>query len=70
MSDSAFQTLGAEFAGRIATDSPIPEGCNLRPGDRVFGYNQGAYADRVAVELSRLQPLPESITYEQGSGLC
>ncbi len=38
---------GAEFAGRIAKNSPIPKGCPYRPGDRVFGATQGAFADKV-----------------------
>ena len=36
--------LGSELAGRIAEGSPIPEGCPFRPGDRVFGAAQGAFA--------------------------
>ncbi|TCD71204.1 hypothetical protein EIP91_011682 [Steccherinum ochraceum] len=36
-------TLGAEFAGRISADSPIPPGCPYKRGQRVFGSTQGAY---------------------------
>ncbi|KAF8070122.1 alcohol dehydrogenase [Lyophyllum atratum] len=61
--------LGTEFAGRISKDSPIPKGCSLKPGDRVFGAGQGTYADKVAIDLERLQPLPDAITYDQGAGL-
>ncbi|GLB37042.1 putative zinc-binding dehydrogenase [Lyophyllum shimeji] len=61
--------LGTEFAGRISKGSPIPEGCPFKPGDRVFGAGQGTYADKVAVDLERLLPLPDSITYDQGAGL-
>ncbi|KAF8062468.1 alcohol dehydrogenase [Lyophyllum atratum] len=61
--------LGTEFAGRISKDSPIPEGCFFKPGDRVFGAGQGAYADEVAINLRQLQPLPDAITYDRGAGL-
>jgi len=61
--------LGTEFAGRIAADSPIPKGCSLKPGDRVFGAAQGAYADKVAVKWRALLPLPANMSYDQGAGL-
>ncbi|KAF5385821.1 hypothetical protein D9615_002573 [Tricholomella constricta] len=61
--------LGTEFAGRISKDSPIPEGCPYKPGDRVFGAGQGSYADKVAADLERVLPLPDAITYDQGAGL-
>lgn len=60
--------LGTEFAGRISKDSPIPKGCTFRPGDRVFGATQGTYADKVAADPSRMLPLPDSMTYDQGAG--
>ncbi|KAI6033094.1 hypothetical protein F5J12DRAFT_798686 [Pisolithus orientalis] len=50
--------LGAEFAGRVAIDSPIPEGCKFRPGDRVFGMAQG---------LTNM--LPDNLSFDQGAGL-
>jgi len=52
-------TLGTEFAGRIAQNSPIPKGCPYRPGDRVFGATQGSYADQVAINWDTLIPLPK-----------
>ncbi|KAG9316565.1 hypothetical protein JVU11DRAFT_2616 [Chiua virens] len=61
--------LGAEFSGRIARTSHIPEGCPFRPGDRVFGHAQGAYADRIAVNANKLLPLPDNLTFDQGAGL-
>ncbi|KAH9839446.1 alcohol dehydrogenase [Rhodofomes roseus] len=62
-------TLGTEFAGRIAADSPIPKGCPFKPGDRVFGAVQGAYADKLAAKWGYLLPLPAAMTYDQGAGL-
>lgn len=59
--------LGSELAGKIASNSPIPKGCPFKPGDRVFGYGQGAYADKVAAGWRSLIPLPDNMTYDQGS---
>ncbi|KAI8975846.1 alcohol dehydrogenase [Trametes punicea] len=61
--------LGNEFAGKISADSPIPDGCPFRPGDRVFGGGQGAYAEKVAVSWQNLVPLPDNMGYDQGAGL-
>lgn len=60
--------LGTEFAGRISPNSPIPEGCPYKPGDRVFGATQGTYADKVAVKWRLILPLPHALTYDQGAG--
>lgn len=62
-------TLGAEFAGRIASDSPIPEGCRFRRGDRVFGSAQGCFADKVVVKWTVIHTLPDNVTFDQGAGL-
>ncbi|KAI0644512.1 alcohol dehydrogenase [Trametes meyenii] len=61
--------LGNEFAGKIASNSPIPDGCPFRPGDRVFGGGQGAYGEKVAVPWQSLVALPDNMTYDQGAGL-
>ncbi|KAI0360914.1 alcohol dehydrogenase [Trametes cingulata] len=62
--------LGSEFAGKIAANSPIPQGCPFRPGDRVFGgLAQGAYAERMAAPWQNLIPLPDNMSYDQGAGL-
>ncbi|KAF8481429.1 chaperonin 10-like protein [Gautieria morchelliformis] len=62
-------TLGAELAGRIAPTSPIPAGCPFKPGDRVFGSTQGAYAERAAVDYTRLLPVPRGMSFAQAAGL-
>lgn len=62
-------TLGSEFAGVVSQDSPTPLGCSFKPGDRVFGYTQGAYADRVLVDPGQLLPLPKNLTFDQGAGM-
>jgi NADPH2:quinone reductase len=60
--------LGSEFAGRISDDSPIPTGCTLKRGQRVFGAQLGSFADKVAVDLEQLLPLPDNLSYDQGAG--
>lgn len=32
--------LGAEFAGKIASNSPIPKGCRYRPGGMLLSHTQ------------------------------
>ena len=61
--------MGSEFAGKIAADSPIPTGCPFKPGDRIFGVGQGAFAERIAANWKHLVPLPDNMTYDQGAGL-
>ena len=60
--------MGTEFAGIVSRDSHIPPGCSLRPGDRVFGYAMGAYADKVLVDPGQILPLPKNLTFDQGAG--
>ncbi|KAG8767924.1 hypothetical protein FRC15_005380 [Serendipita sp. 397] len=61
--------LGAELAGRISQDSPIPVGCPYKRGDRVFGAGQGSYADKVACSWQQLLPVPKNLSFRQASGL-
>lgn len=61
--------LGMEFAGRISSNSPIPNGCSFKPGDRVFGGAQGAFGEKVAVPLNNILPIPDNISYDQAAGL-
>jgi len=60
--------LGTEFAGKISQDSPIPKGCSLKGGQRVFGASLGSFADKVAVDFDCLISLPDNITFDQGAG--
>ncbi|CEH16343.1 Zinc-binding oxidoreductase [Ceraceosorus bombacis] len=61
---------GAEIAGVIASNSPIPEGCNWVAGKtRVFGSANGSYAEQVEAEISQLQEIPDGMTFEEASGL-
>ncbi|PPQ98630.1 hypothetical protein CVT24_003963 [Panaeolus cyanescens] len=61
--------LGTEFAGKIADDSPIPEGSNLRRGQRVFGAQLGSFADKIVTNAASVIPLPDNISFDQGAGL-
>ncbi|KAH7108427.1 NAD(P)-binding protein [Auriculariales sp. MPI-PUGE-AT-0066] len=61
--------LGTEFAGRINQSSPLPKGCPFKHGDRVFGSNLAAYAERVAVPWKLLHPVPANLTMEQAAGV-
>jgi len=61
--------LGTEFAGKVSHNSPIPEGCPFKPGDRVFGGAQGSFADKVAADWEEVLPLPDALDYDQGAGL-
>lgn len=61
---------GAEIAGIISKDSPIPEGCDFVPGKtRVFGAANGSYAEQVTAEYYQLQVIPDGISFEEASGL-
>jgi len=60
---------GAEFAGRISKDSPIPPDCPFKPGDRVFGSGQGAYAEKIATNWQQLFPIPKRMGYNEAAGL-
>jgi NADPH:quinone reductase-like Zn-dependent oxidoreductase len=59
--------LGAEFAGTVVT---APPGSTYKPGDRVFGYTQGAYGERAVAESAHVLPLPDVLSFDQGAGLC
>ncbi|KAJ6499270.1 NAD(P)-binding protein [Mycena sanguinolenta] len=61
--------LGSEFAGRISHGFPIPQGCPLKPGDRVFGAALGSFAEKVAVPVKSVMKLPDSLSFDQGAGL-
>ncbi|OCF36713.1 alcohol dehydrogenase [Kwoniella heveanensis BCC8398] len=59
--------LGAEIAGRISASAPLPDDCPYQPGDRVFGYAQGAYAEQVVASHRNLLPIPDNLSFEEAS---
>jgi len=59
-------TPGAEGAGMVES---VGEGVtNVKPSDRVaFSGLPGAYAEAIVADASRLIPLPDDFTFEQGA---
>ena len=59
---------GGEIAGTVLeTGSGVTE---FAPGDKVFGgVGHGGFAERVAVSARSLQPLPESMSFVEASGI-
>jgi len=61
---------GAEFAGTIIAGPT--EGASLakyKPGDRVFGATQGAYATHILADENVLLRVPEGWSFEDAAGL-
>lgn len=52
------QVAGLEGAGRIVT---APQGSGFYPGQRVAFRYPGAWAERVAVPIERLMPVPDAV---------
>ena len=43
---------------------------DFKPGDRVYVYAlAAAYSEKIAVEVTRMFPLPEALSFEQGAAL-
>ncbi|KAJ7462341.1 alcohol dehydrogenase [Mycena galericulata] len=61
--------LGSEFAGRVAEGYPLPAGCPFKAGDRIFGAITGSYAEKVAVDMRTVLPLPDTLTFDEGAGI-
>ena len=59
---------GGEIAGTVLRAGPgVAE---FAPGDRVFGVvGHGGFAERVAVAARNLQPMPESMSFVEASGI-
>ncbi|UNI23365.1 NADPH:quinone reductase [Purpureocillium takamizusanense] len=62
---------GAEFAGTvISAPSKAGGGGNkFKPGARVFGASQGAYATRLCAKESVLLPVPDGWSFQEAAGL-
>jgi len=60
-------TLGVDFAGVVRS---APDGGELRPGDRVAGWDRiGAAAEVVTVSATNVFPLPDTVDYTTGACL-
>ncbi|PHH91349.1 hypothetical protein CDD83_811 [Cordyceps sp. RAO-2017] len=58
---------GAEFAGTVVA---APRGkAKYRPGDRVFGASQGAFATRLCAKEAVLLPVPDGWSFAEAAGL-
>ncbi|KAJ7647302.1 hypothetical protein FB45DRAFT_1100393 [Roridomyces roridus] len=64
-------TLGSEFSGKVSHGFTLPPGCPFKPGDRVFGGGMmpGSFAERIAIDVAQVLPLPDNLTFDQGAGL-
>lgn len=60
---------GTEFAGVIASSSPLPKGCPFKKGDRVFGAFQGVFAERMVCDWRLLQKIPDGMSFDEAASL-
>jgi NADPH:quinone reductase len=58
--------LGAEFAGVVIS---APESTGYKPGDRVFGSNQGSYTEKTIALLPTLHRIPPGWSFREAAGL-
>ncbi|OLL26286.1 Quinone oxidoreductase-like protein 2 [Neolecta irregularis DAH-3] len=57
---------GGEFAG-VVLSAPVNH--KYKKGDRVFGYGQGAFAEKISVLEHVIFPIPQGWSFEDASGL-
>ncbi|ODA78429.1 hypothetical protein RJ55_05810 [Drechmeria coniospora] len=63
---------GAEFAGTIISTpsgGTRNEPPRFKPGDRVFGAAQGAFATKVCAKEAALLPVPDGWSFQEAAGL-
>jgi NADPH:quinone reductase len=58
--------LGSEFAGTVIS---APSSSGFRKGDKVFGSNQGSYAEKIIASLPTLHKIPKGWTFRDAAGL-
>lgn len=58
---------GLDLAGRVEAVGPTVE--ELRPGDEVFGWREGAFAEYARVPEENLLPKPVDLTFEQAAAV-
>ncbi len=65
---SAFPlTMGQDFAGEVAELGHGTSG--FAPGDRVFGFAQGTYAEYAVAQSSTIAAMPESMAFDVAASL-
>ncbi|CAG8481452.1 23624_t:CDS:2 [Dentiscutata erythropus] len=60
--------LGSEFAGVIIAVHPTVNN-KYKPGDKIFGYGQGSFAERIAIDIQAILLIPDGMSFEEASGL-
>src|SRR5476649_2722478 len=55
-------TPGSDAAGTI--ESAGPGVTAFKPGDRVYVYGSGAYAEKIGAEISQVFPLPDKVSFQ------
>ncbi|KJZ68676.1 hypothetical protein HIM_11932 [Hirsutella minnesotensis 3608] len=60
---------GAEFAGVVLSAPKQNQQPKFKPGDRVFGASQGAFATRVCAPETALLPVPDGWSFHEAAGL-
>ncbi len=58
---------GVDVAGRVEQVGTDVQ--DLRPGDEVFGFARGAFAEYAAADAARLVPKPAGLSFEQAAAL-
>jgi NADPH:quinone reductase-like Zn-dependent oxidoreductase len=59
---------GVDLSGIV--ESVGKDVTTFRPGDRVFGSADGSFAELAVTPATRLVPLPQGVSFEQGATLC
>lgn len=63
-------TPGQDFAGEVAEANLLRNAPGqLRPGDRVFGFARGSYAQFALAAGDEIAKLPQAVSLEQGAAL-
>ncbi len=61
------RVLGIDVAGRVeAVGKDVKR---FQPGDDVFGWSEGAFAEYVSVSQGELAPKPDDLTFEQAAAV-
>jgi NADPH:quinone reductase-like Zn-dependent oxidoreductase len=64
---SAPRTLGMDFSGQVAASGDRVEG--FLPGDRVFGFANGSYAEYAIIPATLVARMPKSVDFDAAAAL-
>ncbi len=62
----AAKAVGMEGAGEVVKSPP---GSSLKPGDRVMGRCQGAFAEYALMDLREAIPVPDALSWEEAASV-